>query len=170
MTLQRLTGLKTGLFAGVIMVAYTLFVQWTQEQTHQAVGSLIYFVQGLGIAYAYIEFKKKNDGFMAYKEGLSIGFWLSLVAGFVVGVLYYIQAKFLDSTMIAELMAVQRKGFEESHTPQVQIDDTMKLLGFIFTPEGLIFMAVFSTLISGFFLSMMLTSFMQKYPISEDNN
>ena len=170
MNLQKSVGLKIGTFTGVIMVIYTLFVQWTQEHTHQAVNSLIYFVQGIGIVYAYMEFKKKNEGYMAYKQGLSIGFWLSLAAGLVLGLLYYVQTRFLASTMIAELQAEQHRILVESHTPQADIDNTMKVFEIVFTPEGLIFMATFQTLIAGFFLSMMLTSFMQKYPSLEDNN
>lgn len=171
MSLQRLVGLKIGLLTGIIMVIYGLFTQWTQEQTHQVVNSLIYFVQGIGIAYAYIEFKKRSEGgFMNYKQGLSVGFWLSVMSGIVIGIQYYVQAKFLSSPMIAELIAAQRKALEESNTPKAQIDETMKLLDVVFTPEGLIFMAIFSTVLSGFFLSMMLTSFMQKYPVPEDNN
>ncbi len=165
---MRITGIRIGLFTGAVMVIYALFVQWTQQHTHQAVTSLVYMIQGIGIYYAFSEFKRSNGGFMMYRQGIRIGLWLSLISGLIVGIYYYIDTKYNGNQMLQQMLVVQRQALEKNHTPSKQIEESMAIMKTVAKPPLLILAAIISNLFTGFLLSMVLSSFMQKKPVENE--
>ncbi|MDA9879825.1 DUF4199 domain-containing protein, partial [Flavobacteriaceae bacterium] len=86
------------------LMLYFLDMHYQQSQEAGIVGIIIMIAI---LIYAFIQFKKINEGYLSLSEALKIGLGISLVAA-LIGVVYtYILTEFLDPGMMDKALDFQ---------------------------------------------------------------
>jgi len=86
------------------LMLYFLDMHYQQSQEAGIVGIIIMIAI---LIYAFIQFKKLNEGYLSLSEALKIGLGISLVAA-LIGVVYtYILTEFLDPGMMDKALDFQ---------------------------------------------------------------
>ena len=100
------TLLTYGLLLGSISVAFNLMLYFLDMHYQQnAAAGYVGIALMIGvILYAFIVFKKQNEGYLSLSEALKIGLGISLIAA-IIGVLYaFVLTEFLDPEMMNKFM------------------------------------------------------------------
>ncbi len=156
--------LKTGKFAltyglllGAINIAFGLIL-YSMDMHYQGgipvmVVSILFMLSL--IIVGIIQFRKANDGFMSFGQGLKVGVGICLVGG-IVGLLFnQLMMGVIDPDTMAKAMEFQRGQLIETTklTPQ-QIDAQMEMAKKFSTPAMQITFGLLFTIILGFLLSL----------------
>lgn len=148
--------LTYGLILGAISVVFILML-YSLDMHYQG-GAMVMGVSLLitisVIIIGMMQFKKDNNGFMTFGEGLKIGVGIGLIAG-IIGIIFnQILAGVIDPEMMDKAMEYQRGMLMETTkmTPE-QIDAQMEIGKKFTTPSmqiifGLIYSIVVSLLLS----------------------
>ncbi len=80
---------KYGLFLGIAIVVFNLMTFLTGMYLHW-VASLVYVLYIAAIVFAHQEYKRKNEGFMSYGQGVGIGTALTVIGAGVIGSAFFI--------------------------------------------------------------------------------
>lgn len=148
--------LTYGLILGAISVVFILML-YSLDMHYQG-GSMVMGVSILitlaVMVIGLMQFKKDNNGFMSFGEGLKIGVGIGLVAG-IIGILFnQILAGLIDPEMMNKAMEYQKGLLAESSkmTPD-QIEAQMETIKKFSTPSmqivfGLVYSVVVSFLLS----------------------
>lgn len=148
--------LTYGLILGAISVVFILML-YSLDMHYQG-GPLVMGVSLLitiaVIVIGMMQFKKDNNGFMSFGEGLKIGIGIGLVAG-IIGIIFnQILAGVIDPEMMNKAMEYQKgKLMETTKMTPEQIDAQMEMGKKFTTPSmqivfGLIYSVVASLLLS----------------------
>lgn len=145
---------RYGLLTGFITVIYS-FILYIAESTENTFLSLAsYLILIIGIALAHVYFKKENNGYMTYGQGLSIGSLLSVVVGLMSGLFSYIYIKFIDSSFLERMREMQVVDMEKSNKSDEQIEQAMGIIDKIMVPEVLAVLSVLGIILLGFLFSL----------------
>jgi tetrahydromethanopterin S-methyltransferase subunit G len=154
----RAAGIRYGVIAGLISIAYFMVMTIADMDMTEGIGrwaSLL--ITGVIIYLAHKYYKENGDGFMTIGQGTGIGFWLALVSSTISSVFTYIYIKFIDNSMIQQMLDKQREGMEERGMDDEQIDQAMTMTEKFMTPEiifgtgivfGIIIVVIVALLIS----------------------
>lgn len=132
----KAAGIRYGLISGVISIAYFLIMTIADIDMTEGIGrwaSLL--ISGVIIYLAHKYYKENGDGFMTIGQGTGIGFWLGLVSVAISSVFTYIYMKFIDNSMIQQILDKQREGMEERGMDDAQIDQAISMTEKFMTPE-----------------------------------
>ncbi len=132
----RAAGIRYGLISGLISIAYFVILTMADISMTEGIGrwaSLLISVVIIYLAHKY--YKENGDGFMTIGQGTGIGFWLALVSAAISGVFTYVYMKFIDNSMIQQILDKQREAMEERGMDDAQIDQAMSMTEKFMTPE-----------------------------------
>lgn len=110
------------------------------------------------------EYRKQQNGLLSRLEGWKIGFFINVVASFIVAIYTYFYIRYFDMDEIRRLVSVIQSQisatsiFSEKEK-QLQI---VLYRDYLFTPLGLGIVNFFSNVVFGFLLSIMATVFLYK--------
>jgi len=132
---QTTTGklaLKYGLILGLLGIVFNLML-YSQDLHYQIdltrllvnVGIGLAFVLG-GSIFAMKEFKKANDGFMSFGQGLKIGVGLSLISGIIATIFGFILAEVIDPEMQEKAITFAVESMRDAGMTEEQIDQRME--------------------------------------------
>lgn len=156
--------LKTGKFAltyglmlGAINIAFGLIL-YSMDMHYQGgipvmVVSILFMLSL--IIVGIVQFKKANDGFMSFGQGLKVGVGICLIGG-IIGLLFnQLMMGVIDPDTMAKAMEYQRGQLMETTklTPE-QIDAQMEMGKKFSTPAMQITFGLLFTIILGFLLSL----------------
>ena len=150
----RSAGIRYGLISGLISIAYFVILTMADISMTEGIGrwaSLLISVVIIYLAHKY--YKENGDGFMTIGQGTGIGFWLALVSVAISSVFTYIYMKFIDNSMIQQILDKQREAMEERGMDDAQIDQAMTMTEKFMTPEiilgtGLLFGVVIIVIVA----------------------
>lgn len=132
----RAAGIRYGLISGLISIAYFVILTMADISMTEGIGrwaSLLISVVIIYLAHKY--YKENGDGFMSIGQGTGIGFWLALVSAAISSVFTYVYMKFIDNSMIQQILDKQREAMEERGMDDAQIDQAMSMTEKFMTPE-----------------------------------
>jgi len=132
----RAAGIRYGLISGLISIAYFVILTMADISMTEGIGrwaSLLISVVIIYLAHKY--YKENGDGFMTIGQGTGIGFWLALVSAAISSVFTYVYMKFIDNSMIQQILDKQREAMEERGMDDAQIDQAMSMTEKFMTPE-----------------------------------
>jgi hypothetical protein len=161
-TTTRQIGLRYGLIVALIIVVYSLILQFTGLAMNRPLGFLVYAILIAGIYMAHIAFKKDGDGYMSLGQGIGIGMWITLVAGVISSVFSFLYVKFVDDSMIQTAMDEAMTQMEERGMSDDQIDQAMNITEKFMQPGALLVIGLISMLIVGFILSLIVSAITKK--------
>jgi hypothetical protein len=158
----RQIGIRYGLIVALVMVVYSLILQFAGLAMNRPLGFLTYAILIAGMVVAHNTFKRDGDGYMTLGQGISIGMWLTLVAGVISSVFSYLYLKFIDDSVIQTAMDEAITQMEERGMPDDQIDQAMKITEKFMQPGAMMLIALVTMLILGFIISLVVSAITRK--------
>src|SRR5690554_3285106 len=151
------TALTYGLILGVISIIFTLML-YSLDMHYQGgpmvmVVSLVIMVAVIVIGM--IQFKKANNGFITFGQGLKVGVGIGLV-GVIIGIIFnQVMSGLIDPQMMEKAMEYQRGLLVETTklTPE-QIDAQMEMVKKFSSPSMQIVFGLVYGVVASFLLSL----------------
>jgi hypothetical protein len=152
------TILTYGLILGGISVAFNLMLYFLDMHYQQnAAAGYVGIALMIGVLmYAFIVFKKHNEGYLSLSEVLKIGLGISLIAG-LVGVLYaFVLTEFLDPDMMNKALDLQfeKMRVENPEMSQEQLDMSREMADKFSSPLLRSAFQLIGALFIGFIISL----------------
>lgn len=156
--------LRQGLFLGLFLVIYQIITQFLDIALNPNVGYISYLVIIGTLVWSMLEFRKENDGYMSYSQGLGLGTILSAVGAAISSGFSIFYMTVIDPGFKDRMLNMMRTRMEEQNppVPDEQIDLIIKTTEWMFHPLPLFFMGVIFFVIFGFFLSLIISIFISK--------
>lgn len=155
-------GMKYGLITGLVIVIFNLALYMTGLFTNDKLNWIIYFIIAVMIFLAHKAFKEGGDGFMSIGQGLGIGMFLVLIGGIISSVFSYVYIKFVDDTIIEQIVEVTRVKMEEKGMDDDKIEQAMSMTEKFMTPEMMMVFGILGMLFIGFIISLIVSLFTKK--------
>jgi hypothetical protein len=159
----RSTGIRYGIIAGFVGIAYFLILTTAGVDLSQGFGrwgGLLITIVVVFLAHKY--YKENGDGFMTYGQGIGIGFWIGLISAVISSIFNYIYAKFIDPTFVTMMREKAIEDMEAKGQSQEQIDAAMKIVDMFMTPEAMLFFGLFFGILFTIIIALVISIFTQK--------
>ncbi|TXK48600.1 DUF4199 domain-containing protein [Pontibacter qinzhouensis] len=154
--------LKYGLAGGVIAVLYSAILMIFGQSTNKWLAFLSYFILVGAMVVAMQQFKKENQGFMSYGQGLGLGTLVATIIGVLSGVFTVIYTTFVDPDYMANIMDQQRMELEDRGMSDEQIDAALAIGESMSGPFMTLVMSIFGFALIGLLLSLVISAIMKK--------
>lgn len=155
-------GFRVGVILALALIIYSMLLQVTGMATNQAMGFIPNVFYILGIIWAHKTYKESGDGFMSYGQGLGLGMIVAGVAGLISSLFTYIYLKFIDDSMLGEILNQSRIALEEQGMDDEQIEQTLAMTQKFTTPEMLMVWGLFGALLMGLIFALVISAFTKK--------
>jgi hypothetical protein len=147
-----------GLLLGALSVAFQLMLFFLDmHYKNDSTAGIVSLVIMIGILlYAFIQFKKQNEGYLSLSEALKIGLGVSLVSS-LIGIVYtVILMNFLDpDTMKKSLeLSMETMRIQNPEMPQEQLDMARSMQEKMSSPLILSAIQIIFALFIGFIISL----------------
>jgi Protein of unknown function (DUF4199) len=156
------TALKWGVIIGIVNIIYSTGIMVSGQIGNQALSYVVYIILGVGIYLAMSDFKKENQGFMSYGQGLGLGTLKCGIVGLISGAFSFVYMKFIDTTITDQMMKKATEEMEKKGLPDEQIDQAMEYSKMFMSPGVLFVFSIIGTIIIGFILSLIISAILKK--------
>ena len=155
------TAMRYGLIVGLVCVIYSLMLMLTDNSMNRWLSSISYLFIIVGMVMAFKYFKAHNSGFMSYGQGLGIGTLMSLIAGLLTSVVMYVYVKFIDDSILAKTMEMQRIEMENRGMSEAEIDQAMEMASKFAGPEMILIGGTVGFVFIGFIIALIVSAIMK---------
>ncbi len=156
------TALKWGVVIGIVNILFSTGMMVSGQIANQTLGYVVYLIWGVGIYLAMSDFKKENQGFMSYGQGLGLGTLKCGIVGLISGAFSFLYMKFIDTTISDQIMKKAVEDMEKKGLPDEQIDQAMEYSKMFMSPGMMFVFAVIGTIFIGFILSLIISAILKK--------
>jgi Protein of unknown function (DUF4199) len=156
------TALKWGVIIGVISILYSTAIMVSGQIGNQALTYPVYLIIGIGLYLAMNDFKKENQGFMSYAQGLGVGTLMSAISGLISSFFSMAYMKFIDPTITDQIMKKAVEDMEKKGIPDEQIDQAMEMSKMFMSPGAMFVMGLLGSILIGFILSLIIAAIVKK--------
>jgi len=111
-----------GLMLGGISIVFNLMLFFLKMHYEQSIAvGIVSVVIMIGVLlFAFIEYKKSNEGFISLSEAIKIGLGISLISA-ILGIVYaFILTEFLDPGMMEKVLDLQMEKIRASNPEMSQ--------------------------------------------------
>ncbi len=151
--------LRYGLICGVITVIYSLILNITElALTNKFLGWISFLIMLAAMVMAMREFKRQNQGFMSYGQGLGIGTLVVLISSIIGGIFTYIYVTLIDTGYIEKMRNMQVADMESRGMSDTQIEQGMAVAEKMMTPGMIMVFAIVGGLVFGFLISLIVSA------------
>ncbi|WP_187264308.1 DUF4199 domain-containing protein [Pontibacter beigongshangensis] len=154
--------IKYGIAGGVIAVLYSAILMIFGESTNKWLGFLSYLILVGAIVIAMQQFKRENEGYMSYGQGLGLGTLVATIMGLLSGIFMVIYTTFIDPDHFATIMDQQRMELEERGMSDEQIDSALAIGESMSGPFTTLIMSIVGFALIGLLLSLVISAIMKK--------
>lgn len=156
-------GLKFGVYSGIALALYGILMAELNLQEDTFLGFLGYVLLISAMHFGIADYKKSNEGYMTFGQGLGIGMLISTLTGLITGLSQSIYFYFKPA-VIVEMKDQILKEYQRQNIPQEQIDFAMKMMDYVISPTGIFFAILISYVFFGLLLSLLVSAFTSKNP------
>jgi hypothetical protein len=156
------TALKWGVIIGIISILYSTAIMISGQIGNQALGYVIYAIIAVGLYMAMNDFKKENQGFMSYGQGLGLGVLKCTIVGLISGFFSFAYMKFIDPTITDQMMKKAIEEMEKKGLTDDQIEQAMEYSKMFMNPGVLFIAGLIGTIFIGFILSLIIAAIVKK--------
>jgi hypothetical protein len=160
-------GLKYGIIVGLGAVAYTAVLYTTNSHTNQGLGWLGYVIFIAGVIFAFREFKTSSDGYMSLKQGIGVGFWITMLYSLFSSVFGYVYMKFIDPSVLDVVKEKMVEEWEKQGLSDEQIEQASSMASMFTSPEVITITGLIGGLIIGLIVAIIIAAVMKKDPEAE---
>jgi Protein of unknown function (DUF4199) len=159
----RSVGIRYGLILAVISILYFVIMTSVGLNTSDGPASwVVYLLDAALIFLAHKFFKENGDGFMSFGQGMTVTFWLGLIATVLYMIFFYIYVKFIDTGFMDMIKDRQLEQMQGRGMSEEQIDQAMEISGKFMTPEIFLGTGLFFGVIIVVIIGLIVTAFTQK--------
>lgn len=155
-------GLKIGIMVALIMTIYSLLLQFMGMSQNKLLSWVSFLILIGGIVWAHKQYKESGDGYMTYAQGLGLGVIISAISGGISSLIIYLYVKFIDDSMIAQVMDQARMDMESKGMDDEQIEQTLSMTQNFMNAEMIMIMAILGSIIMGFIFSLVISAITKK--------
>lgn len=156
--------LNYGLLLGAISVVLGIIL-YTMDMHYQGGISvlIVSLVIMLGvIIFGLSQFKKANNGYMSFGQGLKVGVGICLIGGIISMMYQLLLSNVIDPEMASKQMEMAKVQMEESRMTQEQIDAQLEMAEKFSSPLIQAAFALIGSIFFGFVLSIVPVLVMKK--------
>jgi hypothetical protein len=158
----RTVGIRYGIINGLIQVVYFLVLTTAGLAVSSGFAPWVGFLISIVVLFlAHKYYKENGDGYMAYSQGIGIGFWTGLVSAVISSIFTYIYAK-IDTSYIASIREKAIQDMEAQGQSQQQIDTAMKFVDMFTSAEAILVMGLIFGVIGMIVIALIVSIFTQK--------
>jgi hypothetical protein len=158
----RSVGIRYGIINGLIQVVYFLVLTTAGLAVSSGFAPWVGFLISIVVLFlAHKYYKENGDGYMAYSQGIGIGFWAGLVSAVISSIFTYIYAK-IDTGYIASIREKAIQDMEAQGQSQQQIDTAMKFVDMFTSAEAILIMGLIFGVIGMIVIALIVSIFTQK--------
>ncbi len=154
-------GLKFGVYSGIAIALYSILITALNLQDDTFLGLLGYVLLISAMYFGIAEFKKYNEGYMSFGQGLGIGMLISTLTGIITGISQSIYF-YLKPEMIIAMKDEIFKEYERQQIPEEQVKVMMSVMDYLFSPTGIFLLVLISYVFFGLLLSLLVAAFTNK--------
>lgn len=156
------TALKWGVIIGVVNILYSTAIMVSGQIGNQLLSYFVYLIIAAGIYFAMSDFKKENQGYMSYGQGLGLGTLKCAIVGIISGFYSFAYMKFIDPTITEQMMKKAVEEMEKKGMPDDQIEQALEYTKMFMSPGFLFVFSVIGMLFIGFILSLIIAAILKK--------
>ena len=156
------TALKWGVIIGIISILYSTAIMVSGQIANQKLTYLFYIVLAIGIFIAMNDFKKENQGFISYGQGLGLGVMKTTIVGLISGFFSFAYMKFIDPSIIDQMMKKAVEDMEKKGLPDEQIEQGMEYSKMFMSPGALFMLGLIGVVFIGFVISLIIAAIVKK--------
>lgn len=161
---SSIAGMTYGLYLGVISVVFTLIAYFAGMVGEDFVGWISFAISIAFVCWAMINFRdKQNGGYLAYGQGVGLGFMTFFIAGIISATFSYVLYQFIDPGLVEQLV---QKSLEEAVQKNPQIESNLEMaeksIRWFVNPPVLAIMLVVLSAIGGIIISLILAAIFKK--------
>ena len=151
-----------GVIIGILSVIYSTLIMVMGLLGNPALGWVAYVVIAVGAFLAMKSFRKENNDFMTYGQGLGIGAMTSAVSGIISSTYSFVYMKFIDPTAMDPIMKKAEEGMEKKGLSPEQIDQALEMSKVFMSPGAMFVWGVLGSIILGFLFSLLISAIVKK--------
>jgi hypothetical protein len=156
------TGVKYGVITALLIFVYSVFLQLTGLARVAALNWILYVILIVGIILGHYSYKANGDGYMTYGQGVGIGLVISFVTGLFTGALTYVYIRFVDDTVLENMIEQQILLLEDRGLRDAEIEQFQRLAEVWMSAEAVFFYTLFVVLIFGLIFSLVTSAITKK--------
>ncbi len=154
--------IKYGLLTGLLYVIFATVNYLTESYGNFFVALLISIVISVtGIVLALREFKKQNEGYMTYGQGLGLGLMVSIIAGIISGLFSMLYIQFIDPSVPEKIVDATMEQMAAFGVDDSILDGQREEIMTSFTPVKQLTSAISNAFFSGLILSLIIAAVMK---------
>ncbi|GAA4364539.1 hypothetical protein GCM10023185_34130 [Hymenobacter saemangeumensis] len=151
-------GVRYGLLTGLASIIFS-FILLATDNSQSSLRWLGLVITIGGMVLAHNEFKKHNQGFMNYGQGLGIGTVMSAVGGVLNTVFSYVYMTFIEPGYMARIMEQTRAKMEENAgLSEEQIDQAMAMTEKFSGGGWLLVFGILGSVLFGFIIALLVSA------------
>ncbi len=154
--------LKWGAIIGVASILFSTILFVTDQVQNRAISWISYLIIIVGLVLAMREYKQRNNNYMSYGEGVSLGALTSAVAGLLSSMYSVIYLTFIDPTMMQRAMEKMRDQYEEQGMDDAQIERIMEMSQNFQSPGILFIFGILGTILMGVIFSLVIAAILRR--------
>lgn len=154
--------IKYGLLTGLLYVVFATVNYITESYGNFFLALLVSIVISVtGIVLALREFKKQNNGFMTYGQGLGLGLMVSIIAGLISGLFSMMYIQFVDPGMPEKIIDATMEQMASFGVDDSILEGQREEIMSSFTPLKQLTSALSNAFFSGLILSLIIAAVMK---------
>ncbi len=164
-------GMTYGVYLGLISVVFTLIIYFAGLVGESYVSWISLAISIVFVSWVMINFRdKQNGGYLAYKQGVGLGFVTFLIGGIVSSLFTFVLFKFVDPGLVEQIV---EKSLDEAIQKNPEIEGNMemveKMTRMFVNPTAMALMGVLMSAIGGIIISLILAAiFKKEKPLFEE--
>ncbi len=159
----RQVGIKYGLITGLGYIAYYLVLFLTHAYTNNSLSWLSNLILIGGLVFACREFRAGFYNTMTLKQGIAVGFWVVLLSTVLSAIFTYTYIEF-DKELLEAMREQAMFDLEKQKLPEEQLEQAMKMMDWLLSPEFLAGSTLFGGIIVGMIVAIIVAAVMKKDP------
>lgn len=154
--------LKWGGILGLVLILITLIMYMTTPAGNPGFSVLTLVAMTAFLALGLLEYRRANEGFITYGEGMGIGALLSAIAGLLSSAFITFYNVVIDPTIQQRTMEAAREQLEKNNMDDDQIDKAMELAQKFQSPGFVFVSGIFGTIIMGVLLTLIVAAVVRR--------
>lgn len=155
--------LTNGLILGLIGIVYSLILYFLDMSTNKSLGRAFFIIQIIVLFFLVKSYRDNHmHGMITFGQALGAGVIICLYYSIIMAVFSYILFAFIDTGIIAKLIALSEEAGLKKGYSQEQIDMGMKVTKKIMTPTFLALISILSNMFFGVLFSLLIGIFVRK--------
>jgi len=155
--------LTSGLILGLIGIVYTLVMYFLDLTFNQVQGYVFLLVLIVTLFYLVKSYRDNYlYGYITYGQAVGAGVVIFLYYAILISIFMYILYKIIDPDLISKQLAMAEDLIEKRRMPQEAADAAIKFQKKFVKPEIIAISGIFSNMITGVIMSLIVAIFVKK--------